>query len=278
MKPVRARLTAAALAAAAAVLPLLSGGPVAAASPAACGAGQFRVALDIGHTLSQPGAVSARGVTEFEYNRRLAQAVSTALGRLGIPVILIGLSGAPLRLHERTRLAQAAGAEVFLSLHHDSVQPRYLSTWIVDGQQRSYSDAFHGYSVFVSGQNARARESVVFATFLGEGLRGAGFTPSLHHAEPIPGEARPLLDPRIGLYRFDQLAVLRTAAMPAVLLEAAIIVNRDEEEQVRSAAFLDRLAASVANSVQRFCAAAAASARGGTGDGGFLLPRSTIGR
>lgn len=220
-----------------------------------CGVGSSsKVAVDVGHTLSQPGATSARGVGEFEYNRRLAGAVGGVLAQRGVATVLIGEAGTPLSLTGRTRLAQAAGASLFLSLHHDSVQPHYLSTWIVDGQPRAYSDVFHGYSVFVSAGNARAGESLRFATLLGNGMREAGFTPSLHHAEPIAGEGRPLLDPRIGLYRFDGLAVLRTAAMPAALLEAGVIVNRAEEEQLRSPAVLARMADAIAGAVQRYCA------------------------
>ena len=53
----------------------------------------------------------------------------------------------------------------------------------------------------------------------------AGEKPSLYHAEPIAGENRPLLDRRLGVHRFDGLAVLKTATMPAVLVEAGVIVN-----------------------------------------------------
>ena len=219
----------------------------------ACSPRRFKIALDVGHTQSQPGATSARGTPEFHYNQRLAQTVHTALARAGISAVLIGAAGSPMQLLERTRLAQVAGADLFLSLHHDSVQPRYLSTWMVDGQARAYSDVFRGYSVFVSNENVRASDSLRFAALLGTALRGAGFTPSLHHAEPIPGEGRPIVDAHLGIFRFDKLAVLRTAVMPAVLLEAGVIVHRGEEEQVRSPAFLDRLVMAVAGSVQRYC-------------------------
>ncbi len=213
----------------------------------------FRVAIDVGHTLSQPGATSAGGIPEFQYNRRLAEAVSAALARVGIATVLIGIEGTPLRLEERAKRASAADASLFLSLHHDSVQPQYLSTWTTGGRVHVYSDVFHGYSVFVSGQGGQPSESLRFALLLGSSLIESGFTPSLHHAEPIKGEGRPLVDRHLGVYRFDQLAVLRTAPMPAALLEAAIIVNRQEEEKVQSRAFLDRMAAVVTGSVQRFC-------------------------
>lgn len=223
------------------------------AQPPACDPAGLRVALDIGHSLAGPGATSARGAPEFDYNRRLALTVAAALARAGFPVLLIGEAGTPIRLEERTRLARAGGTGLFLSLHHDSVQPHYLSEWTVDGRTQRHSDRFRGFSLFVSGATPQAAGSRAFATLLGEALLAGGLAPSLHHAEPIPGEGRPLLDARIGLYRFDQLAVLRTAAMPAVLLEAGVIVHREEEQGVRSGWIGARIAAAVAGSVRRLC-------------------------
>jgi hypothetical protein len=51
-------------------------------------------------------------------------------------------------------------------------------------------------------------------------MRGAGFVPSLYHAEPIPGES-PFADRTNGVHYYDNLVVLHTATQPAVLLEAA---------------------------------------------------------
>ena len=237
----------------------LPGGARAADRPSTgCGAG-FKVALDVGHTLSQPGATSAGGVTEFTYNRRLALAVAETLRRGGVATVLIGGDGGPMPLLTRPRLAQAAGASLFLSLHHDSVQPQYLSTWTVGGQSRPYSDRFRGYSVFVSNANPRRADSLRMAALLGSQMRRAGFTPSLHHAEPIPGEGRPLVDPALGILRFDGLAVLRTATIPAVLLEAAVIVNREEEASIQQPATLERLAGAIAGAVRTYCGGPALS-------------------
>ncbi len=224
-----------------------------------CGA-PFKVALDVGHTLSQPGATSATGVMEFAYNQRLALAVADALRRGGIATVLIGEDGGPMPLLNRPRLALAAGASLFLALHHDSVQPQYLSTWMAGGQARQYSDRFHGYAVFVSDANPRRADSLRMATLLGSQMRAAGFSPSLYHSEPIPGEGRPLVDAALGILRFDGLAVLRTAAIPAVLLEAAVIVNREDEAAIRQPATLDRMAGAIAGAVRRYCGGAAGAA------------------
>ena len=227
--------------------------PLAASAQDGCSPARFKVALDIGHTLAQPGATSARGVPEFTYNQRLARAVQAALGRAGIASVLIGESGAPLALPARPRLAQEAGASLLLSLHHDSVQPQYLSTWVVDGRIRPYSDVFRGYAVFVSNLGRRQAESLRFARLLGGGMRAAGFTPSGYHALPVPGEGRPMVESALGILRFDGLAVLRGATMPAALLEAGVILNRDEESEVQSPAVLERLSGAVAGAVRRYC-------------------------
>jgi N-acetylmuramoyl-L-alanine amidase len=219
-----------------------------------CHPATFRVALDIGHYKARPGALSATGVTEFTYNLSLARAVLAALRQAGFTAtFLIGESGAPLPLERRTTIAADAGAVLLVSLHHDSVQPRYLSEWMVDGRPQHYSDLFHGYSLFVSDKNSHPHESRAFARLLGEALLAQRLTPSLHHAEKITGENRPLLDPRIGLYRYDDLVVLKTAQMPAVLLESAIIVNRAEEQRIRDGRYHERVTAALVKAIGEFC-------------------------
>ena len=37
------------------------------------------IAVDVGHYLEKPGVISARGVSEFDYNLRLAREISEAL-------------------------------------------------------------------------------------------------------------------------------------------------------------------------------------------------------
>jgi N-acetylmuramoyl-L-alanine amidase len=134
-----------------------------------CQPALFKVALDIGHYRANPGAISATGVPEFEYNLSLAHAVIAALQQAGFTAaFLIGERGTPLPPDNRPRIAKDAGAVLFLSLHHDSVQSRYLSEWTVNGRARHYSDVFHGYSVFIAGKNRREHESKQFATLLGE--------------------------------------------------------------------------------------------------------------
>jgi N-acetylmuramoyl-L-alanine amidase len=206
------------------------------------------VAIDVGHFLAEPGALSARGRPELEFNRALALDLRDALEALGDRVRLIGAAGDVEVLSRRTTAAR--GASLLLSVHHDSVQPHYLEEWNHEGETRRFSDRFSGFSLFVSRRNPDLAASLACASAIGAGLRAAGFAPSLYHAEPIPGESKPFADRLNGVHYFDNLVVLHTATQPAVLLEAGVIVNRAEELRMREPATRRRIAEAVAAGVR----------------------------
>jgi N-acetylmuramoyl-L-alanine amidase len=209
------------------------------------------VAVDAGHTSSAPGAIGARGTRERDLNLEVARRVVRALRAAGVQALLVG-GGRDLKNADRSELARRAAADVLVSIHHDSVQPRYLRSWRVAGVERSFSDDFRGFSVFYSRAGARPCESLRLATRVGDELRSVGLGPTPHHAEDIPGERRELVDPERGVYRYDELAVLGHASMPAVLVECGVIVNREEELLLRSRARQQAFAAAVARAVVRF--------------------------
>lgn len=152
---------------------------------------------------------------------------------------LIGADGKIAALRDRS--AQAAGAQVLLSVHHDSVQPQHLAD----------ASRFRGYSVFASRRNPYPAHSLYCARQVAGALRASGETPALYHAEPIAGENRPLADAALGVYWFDDLVVLNTARMPALLVEHGVIVNPAEAARLRRPEVEDRLAQAVAAGLRR---------------------------
>ncbi len=207
------------------------------------------VAIDVGHFLEEPGATSARGRPELEFNRELALEIESAVLGKGLGSFLIGGDGFMSKLVGRT--AVGANADFFLSVHHDSVQPHFLETWEYDSVQRLFSDRYAGFSLFVSRKSALVGRSLACASAIGEAMRHAGFSPSLYHADRIPGESKPFADKTNGVHYYDNLIVLKTARTPAVLLEAGVIVNRDEELQMQLESVRKRIAEAVAAGLQR---------------------------
>ena len=205
-------------------------------APAAFGAS---IAIDVGHYLEKPGVISARGVTEFEYNLNLAREIDVALKHAGHRTLLIGDDGLSDVLSRRA--PRASGMDLFISVHHDSVQPRFLSVWEHESETLNYSDKFAGFSLFVSRLNGHTDASLRCASAIGAALKGAGFTPSRYHADPVLGENRPFADEANGVHYFDNLAVLKSASIPALLFEAGVIVNRDEELRMRDPSVRNRI-------------------------------------
>ena len=62
----------------------------------------------------------------------------------------------------------------------------------------------------------------------------------------MTGAPRPFADEANGVHYYDHLAVARTATMPALLVEAGVIVNREEERRMRDPQVRTRIAAAVA--------------------------------
>ena len=184
---------------------------------------------------------------EFEFNRALALRVADALRAHGATVRMIGDDGKATDL--RARAPHADGADLLLSIHHDSVQPQYLETIRLEGKPRRVSRRFTGFSLFVSRKNPAPMRSLACASAIGAALRAAGFGPSPHHAEKIPGENRPFADQANGVYYFDDLIVLKTAHVPAVLLEAGIIVNPEDEPVLREPSTQKKIAAAVVSAL-----------------------------
>ena len=190
------------------------------------------IVVDAGHTPAHPGATGASGRVEHLYNLDLSKAVTDNLQQAGERVTRTGADGREIALAERPNTEPKA--DFFISVHHDSIQ----QAWIDAGRRSE----FKGYAIFVSELNPHYEQSLACARAIGERLLAAGEAPSLYHATPIKGENRPLVDKRLGIHRFDDLVVLKTAPMPAVLVEAGVIVNPDEEPRLANPATIAKLA------------------------------------
>jgi len=206
------------------------------------------IAIDIGHTKTHFGAMSARGTSEFVFNQAFAQHLRDAFAARGQRVRMINENGGLKSLRERSQFA--GGSAVLISVHHDSVQPHYLEKWTYNGSERRFSDRFSGYSLFVSRLNPHVAASLRCASAIGRSLQSRGFHFTGHHAEPIAGENREWADAENGVYYYDELVVLKTAEQPALLFEAGIIVNRAEELELLDADRQRSMATAVAEGVE----------------------------
>jgi N-acetylmuramoyl-L-alanine amidase len=236
--------------------PVASNPPLPKPVTTSCEPSKFRIVLDVGHTAQSEGAISARNVAEFLFNQRLAQRIEAKLKAEGFAAtrLLVTEGRARPSLVKRVTAANNLHADLFLSIHHDSVPDKFLENWEFEGKKSHFSDRFSGYSVFVSRDNPDFKTSLAFAELVAKEMKAQGLQYAKQYTQAIMGRYQhPLLNKETGVYSYDQLVVLRSTRMPAVLLEAGSIINRDEELKMDSAERREIVSGAVAAAAKQFC-------------------------
>lgn len=212
----------------------------------------FRVAIDIGHSPSSPGAISARGLPEYNFNRRVAMLLLAKLRQDPNfrSAFIVNEDGDRVSLSSRPAVAETRGADLFLSIHHDSVYPEQLSQWFYQGKMMDVCDEIAGYSVFYSEINGDPASSRRFADIIGTEMRQSGFKPNLNH---VGHGNRIIKDRAKGVYTFNGLVVLKSADIPAVLVECGVIKNSLEEIKLCDPRQQQRLVEALYKAIVRYC-------------------------
>ena len=213
--------------------------------------------VDVGQSQKSGGARSARGSTEYEFNLRLATQIVQALLDRGFAktTLLITERSSRSGLFKRVERANSLAADLFLSIHHDSVPNQFLEKWDFEGAKHIFSDRFKGHSIFISNDNGDRAGSLLFGQLLG--ARDEEPRPAIHAAlcRTVHGQSATRAGGRnAGVYRYDQLIVLRQTRMPAVLLEAGSIIHRYEEMEMRTPERRALITEAAVDAVLIFCA------------------------
>jgi N-acetylmuramoyl-L-alanine amidase len=200
------------------------------------------VAVDVGHGGKDTGAISARGRTEFEFNRDFAGVLAASLRQRELGVREVNFDGQIGSLAARPQAA--VGSDFFIAIHHDSIGEPWLIDWEWNGQAQTYTEVKRGYGIFVSAQNPDLETSLRCASTIGAMMRRAGFAPSSWHGRKhLPADADN------GVWYYDNLVVLYRTTLPAVLFEAGVIKHRDEELELRDPERQARMADAVATGI-----------------------------
>jgi len=221
-----------------------------------CEMPKFRIVVDVGHTPDSYGALSARNDPEFGFNFHLARLIAAKLKSEGFAATRLLVTDGKARpsLFKRVSAANDGRADLFLSIHHDSVPDKLLERWEFDGTNSYFSDRFSGHSLFVSERNPHFATSLMLARMIGRQLKEQGLHYASQYTLPVMGRyRRQLLDKDVGVYRYDGLVVLSQTRSAAVLLEAGSIINRDEEMTMNSLERQDQIASAVAAGIGEFC-------------------------
>lgn len=219
----------------------------------------FVIMLDPGHTSKFPGAVGCRGREEVFFNDDLVSLLAAKMASLpSTKVIVTRKPAEEIELAARAELANRAKVDLFLAVHHDSANPKYLIESEVDGRKAfclspEFKKKFQvGFSVFVSKKNPRYAESLKFAQALGKEMVKLKRPISDYHTEKLENENRVFLDKRLGVYQYDDLIVLKKTTVPAVLFEVGVISDAADEVYVSNPLNRENLSNAIVRAIEPF--------------------------
>jgi N-acetylmuramoyl-L-alanine amidase len=220
--------------------------------------GVRRVFLDPGHGADgNKGNVSSLCEDEQDFTLLVARHLAQALAATGRFEARLGRDGGVVSYADRVKLAEAWGADAFISVHSDvrgAARP-----WAAgDGQVCLRSDEAPGFAVLVSdeGPESVVLERQVLANTLAAEMLTAGFP--LYGGAEYVGAYEPLADvPGVFLDRHaadKRIFVLRKTAMPAVLVETHNALHAGEAFRWRDPATLEAFDAAVVAALALFFA------------------------
>jgi N-acetylmuramoyl-L-alanine amidase len=217
------------------------------------------VAIDAGHGGEDPGASGPDGTQEKTITLAIARQLAARLEReRGVHALLTRPDDRFVELRDRAARARKAGADLFVSIHADSVRDRDVEGASV------YVLSEHGASseaarLLADRENAAdlrgvplAGRSHELASVLMDLSQAAAVGNSAEAAGNVLGALHEVGAVRKRVVQYAGFMVLKSPDMPSMLVETAYISNPGEERKLRDAAWQSRLADAIAAGVMKY--------------------------
>lgn len=174
--------------------------------------GKILVIIDPGHGGKDPGAIGLQGIREKDIILPISQEVASILERQGIQVIMTRKSDYFVSLEGRTTMANQAGADLFVSIHANSMgkgRPDVSGLEVYYYGNRGLADAIH--RSITRSVNMRDR-----------GVRSARFY------------------------------VLRNSRMPSTLVEVGFVTGYEDSVKLTNPSFRSQMAQAIARGILEY--------------------------
>ncbi len=214
-----------------------------------------KVVVDAGHGGKDTGAIGPHGVREKDLTLAIARRVAARLKALGFQVLMTRQSDVFVSLDERTRIANEARADLFVSIHCNAARRRKLEgveTWTLNVGSDRYAARLAAF------ENAEADRSVSdLRLILADLATKANASDARDLAQSVQSSMVRTLRSRVGRVRDHGVKqalfyVLLGTRMPSILVETGFISNPKEETRLRSAKFQEGTAEAIARGVKDY--------------------------
>ena len=217
------------------------------------------IAVDAGHGGQDPGAIGHGGTREKDVTLAIARALTERINaQPGMRAVLTRDRDEFLELRDRMHRARVAHADMFVSVHADSIADRSISGASV------YVLSVHGASNeaarwLAERENAadlvggvRLDDKGSLAPVLLDATQSEIIGVSASAAERVVSALESVGEVRKAQVQHAGFVVLKSPDIPSMLVETAYISNPDEERRLKSSSQQARLAEAIAAGVRSF--------------------------
>lgn len=175
--------------------------------------GRVLVMVDPGHGGKDPGAIGLGGLREVDVILPIAQQVASLLEQQGIQAVMTRTSDYFVDLAPRVTMAERANADLFVSIHANSIGPNRPD---ISGLETYY---------YSNGQRL---------------------------AQTIHSSILQNLDIKDRGIRRARFYVIRKTSMPSVLVEVGFVTGRDDAAKLSNAAYRSQMAQAIARGILQY--------------------------
>jgi len=218
------------------------------------------IAVDAGHGGQDPGAIGRGGTREKDVTLGIAKRLAKAIdAEPGMRAVLVRDGDYFISLRGRIRKARESGADMFISVHADSVKDRGVSgssvyvlslrgasdeasRWLAE--RENAADLIGGVSL--------DDKNDVLASVLLDVTQKEAVSDSVEAAARVLGSLRSVGTVHGSRVRHAGFVVLKSPDIPSMLVETAFISNASDEKRLRDPAHQQRIAAAIHQGVRGY--------------------------
>ncbi len=243
---------------------LPKGDPVAA--PVDGPAKPFTIVIDAGHGGIDGGANGVGGTVEKDVTLAFAKELRDRLQLDKRYIVqMTRTTDEFLRLDDRVRIAREKGADLFISIHADTIRFKDIRGATVytvsdkasDAEAQALADR-ENLSDQLAGVDVGTENHEV-ADILVDLIRRETHTFSIRFARTLVGEMADSVGLINNPHRFAGFKVLKAPDVPSVLVELGYLSNAKDEEQLRNPEWRSKAVTSISNAIAAFAASKAAA-------------------
>jgi N-acetylmuramoyl-L-alanine amidase len=218
------------------------------------------IAVDAGHGGEDPGAIGKNGTREKDVVLAIARELALKINaEPGMKAVLTRNGDYFVPLRDRMRRARAQQADLFVSIHADSIRDRRVdgsSVYVLS--QRGATDEASRWlaerenaSDLIGGVSLDDKDDVLASVLL-DLSQSASLSASQVAAQRVLRELNRVGEVRKPQVQQARFMVLKSPDIPSMLVETAYISNPQEELRLRSAPHQAKLAAAIHQGVHEY--------------------------